>query len=230
MRCWTALELIEIGERGASLGPAARAVLLLEAGGMARDAAEALPLGARDRALFRLRAIQFGETMQVAQRCPECGENYDFTVTAADLGRDVSQEPRTGCIIETAAGPVAIRPITAADLIVCERESSAAQAQGVLRARVAPEGAKVEDATLDEALESLDRDAEVVIAARCPECLRTQKVEFDVAAFFWAEVVLRTPRLMQQVADLARINHWSERDILALPAARRRFYLLAAGA
>lgn len=228
MRCWTALELIEISENGASLGTAGRALLLLEAGGLSRDAAEALPLGARDRALFQLRALQFGARMEVAQRCASCGEDYEFAVTAADFGRDAPGEPRAFGTIEGPAGPAAIRSITAGDLAACERQGSATAARATLRSLVAPDCAAIDDAALDDGLAALDPDAEIAIVARCPDCGQTQEVAFDIAAFFWDEIALRVPRLLQQVADLARVNHWSEQDILALSPARRRFYLLAA--
>jgi hypothetical protein len=233
MRRWTAQELIEISENGASLGPACRALLLLEAGGMPRDEAEALPLGVRDRALFRLRALQFGARMEVAQRCTSCGEDYEFALTAATLGRDAPLET-DACgvsgMIDGSDGPVTVRAITAGDLAAGEGQGDVAAARSMLRARVAPCGAAiVDDAALDEALAALDPDAELAIAARCPECGQVQEVAFDIAAFFWGEIALRVPRLLQQVADLARVNHWAERDILGLPPARRRFYLLAAG-
>lgn len=230
MRHWTALELVEIGERGAPLGHASRALLLLEYGGMTRADAEALPLGARDRALFRLRARQFGEPLEVAERCAGCGVDYEFPLTAAQLGRGSTAEPSPPGSIEGVDGPAGVRAITAADLADCETLGSAAAARGLLRARVAPAGAEVDDEALDAALTRLDPEAELTIAARCPECGATQEVVLDIAAFFWKEIALRVPRLLQQVADLARLNHWSEGDILALPAARRRFYLLAAGA
>jgi hypothetical protein len=228
MRRWTALALIELSERGASAGAAERALLLLEAGVMGREAAEALPLGVRDRALFLLRALQFGARMVVAQQCASCGEDYEFAFTASDFGRNALGAPGASVPIDGPDGPVAVRPISAGDLAACEREHDATSARLTLRERVAPHGAAVEDEVLEDALAALDPDAELAIAARCPECGQTQEVTFDIAAFFWDEIALRVPRLLQQVADLARVNHWSEREILALPPARRRYYLLAA--
>lgn len=225
MRRWTALELIEISESGASLGPAARALLLLEAGGWPRDAAAALPVGGRDRQLFALRAAQFGSRIEVAQRCPACGEDYEFALTATDLGREGAGEARAPASVDG----VTVRAITAGDLAAIEGQGEEA-ARALLRARVAPGGEAIDDEVLDALLAELDPDAELAIAAACPECGAQAEIALDVAAFFWDEIALRIPRLLQQVADLARVNHWSERDILMLPAARRRFYLAAAGA
>lgn len=222
---WTALELIEISESGASLGIAGRALLLLEAGGWPRDAAETLPIGLRDRALFALRAAQFGARIEVAQRCAACGEDYEFALTAADLGRDGADDVREPVRVDG----ITVRAISAGDLAAIEGQGETA-ARALLRARVAPGGEAIDDAALDALLTDLDPDAELAIAAACPECGAEAEIAFDVAAFFWDEIALRIPRLLQQVADLARVNHWSERDILTMPAARRRFYLAAAGA
>jgi hypothetical protein len=222
---WTALELIEISESGASLGPAARALLLLEAAGWPQGVAAALPVGQRDRQLFVLRAAQFGARIEVAQRCAACGEDYEFALTAADLGRDGAGEAREPVTIDGAI----IRSINAGDLAAIEGQDEAI-ARALLRARVAPGGEAIDDETLDALLAELDPDADLAMAAACPECGAEVEIAFDIAAFFWDEIALRIPRLLQQVADLARANHWSERDILMLPAARRRFYLAAAGA
>ncbi|CAN5379076.1 hypothetical protein BH10PSE14_BH10PSE14_42320 [soil metagenome] len=226
MRRFSALDLIEIAERGAALGSAARALLLLERGArLPYEAAAALPLGARDRWLFALRAIQFGDRIEVAHRCRDCGEGFEFAITAADIDRAALPlaDPPTTLTVDG----VAVRAVTGGDLAACEGCDAGAAA--ALRARIAPGGAALSDAALDAALAELDPDVEVTIAARCPECDSDQSILFDVATFFWREIEFRVPRLLQQVADLARINHWSERDILLLPPARRRFYLAAAG-
>ena len=205
MRRFTALELIEISESGASLGPAGRGLLLLAATGWPRDAADALSVGARDRALFALRAAQFGPRLEVAQRCTDCGEAMEYALTAADLGRDTPMgEGAQTAIVDG----ITVRAITAGDLAACERAGDAAAARHMLRDRVAPDGAAIDDDRLDTILANLDPDAEL-----------------DIAAFFWDELALRVPRLLDDVADLAHAFHWSEADILALPVARRSFYL-----
>ncbi|MBL8651920.1 MAG: hypothetical protein JNL35_16145 [Sphingopyxis sp.] len=222
MRRFTALELIEIGESGASLGPAGRGLLLLTAGGWPRDAAEALPVGARDWALFALREAQFGARMEVAQACTDCGEAMEYALTAADLRRDA---PAGEGDLTAIVDGVRVRAINAGDLAACERAPDTATARKMLRALVAPDGAAIGDDRLDTILANLDTDAELDIAAACPACGEEQPLAFDVAAFFWDELALRVPRLLDDVADLAHAFHWTEADILGLPAARRNFYL-----
>ena len=233
MRRLSALELIELSEAGASLGPAGRALLLLEASGaMTRAAAEGLSLGARERWLLTLRAAQFGPVLEMQQNCGACDVQFEFRLTAADLGMDRVVLPPENAqrIVHPAGAPVPVRAVTAGDLAATEGLRDPAEARSLLRTRIAPGGDAIDDDELDTILAELDPDAELAIAAACPDCGATQTVMLDLAAFIWREIELRIPRLLQQVADLAHAFHWSERDILALPAARRRYYLTAAGA
>ncbi len=48
---------------------------------------------------------------------------------------------------------------------------------------------------------------------------------FDVTGYFQTEIERSAHRLMHEVAEIASVYHWSERDILAMAPARRRFYL-----
>jgi hypothetical protein len=164
--------------------------------------------------------------MEVAQSCTGCGEAMEYPLTAADLGRDKPVGGGAGEEAPTAiVDGVAVRAISAGDLAACERAPDAATARKMLRAFVAPDGAAIGDDRLDTILTNLDSDAELDIAATCPACGEGQALAFDIAAFFWDELALRVPRLLDDVADLAHAYHWSEADILALPAARRSFYL-----
>jgi hypothetical protein len=232
MRRLSALELIELSEAGALLGPASRALLLLESSGaMARNVAEDLPLGMRERWLLAVRAAQFGPVMEMQQDCAGCDVQFEFRLTAADLGMDClalpAEIPQRS--VRCAESSVCVHAVTAGDLAAIEGLSDPDEARSVLRNRVAPGGDAIGEDEIDLILTELDPEAELAIAARCPDCGATQTVILDLAAFIWREIEFRIPRLLQQVADLANAFHWSERDILALPAARRRFYLTAAG-
>lgn len=230
MRTILASELIEISERGARLGNASRALLLLEAGGEidAQDAA-ALPLGARDRLLLRLRAALFGERMVAQQQCAACGENYELSLCAADVGLgDLPTSATAPCLhLDDDGTPYRVRALTAGDMVAAEAAPDVAAALTMLLRRAAPDapGDAVTAARISETVEALDPDAEVLLSARCPACGHGVEHALDVPAFVWREIEQRVPRILREVADLARLYHWSERDILAMPAARRRFYL-----
>jgi len=77
-----------------------------------------------------------------------------------------------------------------------------------------------------------DRDpqAELKLQLQCPTCDLAFSIVFDVASFFLRELDDRALGLLTEVHALASHYHWSERDILEIPAWRRARYLqLVAG-
>ena len=82
---------------------------------------------------------------------------------------------------------------------------------------------------IEDALEALDPQADVLLDLRCPACGSRWSEVFDAGLVLWSDIRLAAQRLLSEVAQLARAFHWSERDILGMPASRRRFYLEAAG-
>ena len=110
------------------------------------------------------------------------------------------------------------------DAAEVESASDALAARRVLAARVAPK-ADADSEDLDVALEALDPAADVGLVLACPACGAQEIRAFDVPSFVWREFEILIPRILRDVADLARAFHWSERDILDLPPWRRSFYL-----
>jgi hypothetical protein len=231
MHVLNAGDLLELAERGASLGSARRALLLLQTAYPEHpvESIAGAPLSARDQALLAVRARLFGPAIRAQERCASCGEVLELTLTAEAIGLGASAEPfppaPTGRI-GTGERATPIRAVTAGDVAAAEAAPDAMAARAVIAALVAP-GAE-DAADLDAALEALDPAADVDIALACPTCGATTILGFDVPAFFWRELETRAPRILREVAELARCYHWSERDILAMSPARRAFYLAEA--
>ncbi|HEY5710386.1 MAG TPA: hypothetical protein VIT38_00705 [Allosphingosinicella sp.] len=229
--------ILELTERGAPLGPTRRALLLLAAA--FPDAPEAtllaLPLGARDRLLMLVRAALFGDTLTARQACRACAEDFELSLTAGHLGFAPAGEsedfpaPACGTVTQGSESYEA-RAVTVADMLAAEEAADAPAARATLLARAipdAPAGA-LDEALAEAALEALDPQADVALDTDCPHCGAAHELRFDAARFVWQELAARAPRILRDVADLARTYHWSERDILAMPASRRAFYLAAA--
>lgn len=235
MRGLDAESIILLSERGANLPPARRAVLLLAAAfpDAPDEALLRLAVGTRDRLLMRLRARMFGESLSARQRCGGCGEQFELELTAEQVG--LACRPEDERLPEA---PVArlrfrrrefeVRAISVADMIAAEQANGIEAARGLLAARTAPEAPLEARSRVAETLEALDPAADVVIEIPCPHCGAEQEFRLEPAAFVWEELAARAPRILRDVADLARAYHWSERDILAMPASRRAFYLAAA--
>ncbi|MEA3012199.1 MAG: hypothetical protein QOD42_744 [Sphingomonadales bacterium] len=233
-----AARILELSERGAALSPSRRALLVLAAAfpDVPETRLLGLPLGARDGLLMRVRAALFGEALTARQACIACAEAFELSFTAAQLGfspageaeGDFPEPPRGILVLGRRRHPV--RALTSADMLAAEEADGPEAARAALIARAVPDAPAdaLDAARVAEALEALDPLADITLDAACPACGAANELQFDAAAFVWRELVARAPRILRDVADLARAFHWSERDILAMPASRRAFYLAQA--
>jgi hypothetical protein len=235
MRGLDSERIILLTERGAELPAARRSALLLAAA--FPEAPEGsllhLSLGTRDRLLMRLRARLLGEALTARQRCGGCGEDFEIDFTAEQVG--LAPRPEDERLPEAPAGSLnyrrrdfAVRAVCVGDMIAAEDAEGVEAAVELLAARTAPDAPAAARRRLAETLEALDPAAETTIEAACPHCGEVEALRLDPAAFVWEELAARAPRILRDVADLARTYHWSEREILAMPASRRAFYLAAA--
>ena len=73
----------------------------------------------------------------------------------------------------------------------------------------------------------VDRDpqAEIELDMRCPACERSFTALFDAATFVTRELEDRAAHVLREVHALALTYHWSEAEILRMPAQRRARYL-----
>lgn len=235
MRGLDAERIILLSERGADLPPARRSYLLLAAA--FPDAPDSallrLALGTRDRLLMRLRVRLLGETLTARQRCGGCGEDFELDFTAEQVG--LAPRPGDEALPEAPAGSLryrrrsfGARAVCVGDMIAAEDAGGVDAAREILAARAAPEAPAEAWGRLAETLEALDPAADTIVEAACPQCGAAHELRLDPAAFVWEELAARAPRILRDVAELARTYHWSEREILAMPAQRRAFYLAAA--
>lgn len=240
MRTPTPAELLEIWERGEGACAAARGVLLLEGAGDDAEQATALPLGLRDAHLLRLRATLFGPDIEATAQCPRCATTVEATLRCADLLVAPPPDARAGTgehHLSTGGVRVAFRLPASADLLALEACGDAPTARAMLLERCVlsakqggtprhpgdlPEGVQAE---LARAMATLDPQADLQLAFRCPDCGATWQPLFDIAAFLWQELHAWALRLLRDVDVLAQAYHWSEAEILALTPRRRQAYL-----
>lgn len=225
MRVLDARDILELIEKAAAVGPGQRALIVLETAypGAGAETIANAPLSARDRALLALRVPLFGAALRAWERCDTCAEMLELALTADALGLGPAADPFPPAPQGRLSNGATVRAVTAGDVVVAELAPDAGAARAILAARVAPAVDDPEE--LDQFLEALDPAADVEIALACPACGETTLRSFDVPAFVWREFEARVPRILRDVADLARSFHWSEQEILAMPSARRAFYL-----
>ncbi len=241
MRALSARAALRAWEQGEPFGPQDRALALLQAAlpEVSRGRLRKLPIGQRDALLLRLRQRTFGNKVRGFARCSRCGAKLEFEVDIRSYGATTQLQHRHSPEMLAADGfEVLFRlPDTTDFEVLADNclEPAAARAmlveRCVLEARrdgreVAPEElstAAVE--RLGERMEELDPLAELPLAITCDQCEYRWLALFDAGQFLWHDVAQSAHRLLDEVHALATTYGWSEPQILALSAARRRYYL-----
>lgn len=234
-------DLLHVWEtmRRQTLPRRAAALLAAAAPGMTSGQLAGMPLGERERRLLDLHACCFGPRLSCVADCAQCGETFEFELDARALSSawpepaELAQPPS----IETQDYRVDVHLPTVADSIAAGDRNDAAQAYATLLQRCLVCTTRTGDgvaadtvpaALLEEAaarMASADPAAELMISMACPACEAVLNEPLDLAAFCWAEVEARAPRLLAQVHALASHYGWSEADILAMSRVRREAYL-----
>lgn len=234
----TALDLVRVWEWGEERSPADRGLGLLSLAlpDTAEDALKALTIGQRDAYLLKLRCATLGDALEIHTQCPQCEEDLEFEMTRAQLlvaeAEEVDRGPHG---IEVDGYSVLFRLPDSRDLaaMASEPDPAAARAQ-LLRSCVlsvtTPEDtdgtlpAPVVEA-LAEAIGDADPQANIRFALRCAACRFQWVSVFDIVRYFWDEITGQVKLLTREVHALAEAYGWAEYDILAMSAARRRWYL-----
>ncbi|MES9901723.1 MAG: hypothetical protein ABW168_03455 [Sedimenticola sp.] len=198
---------------------------------LSEDEIMVMPMGTRDTLLMDIRSATFGPRLTAQQKCNACTEVFEISITAEEVGLVQGGESDTSYhqTVDTDRGRIDIRAVMVGDLIAVEHIADEKKAAQTLARRIcSSEMVQIDERDMEvvtKATENLDPRADIWITANCPECGTDQHFMFDVTGYFQTEIERSAHRLMHEVAEIASVYHWSERDILAMAPARRRFYL-----
>lgn len=235
-------DLLEACERGRSGTPVARALLLLQAAWPEHGAEElaCLPLGRRNALLLDLRARCLGESVVGVVPCPRCGEAVEVAFAPQQMGiAPATVLPPLGEVHELRHGAyrARFRLPTSADLRGLADDSDAFTLGRRLLARCVVEIRRGKQACAERdwpdaladavaaRMAELDPHADITLAVQCTGCGHAWQQALDVGEFLYAEFAARARRLLDEIVRLASAFGWTEREILALPPARRQSYL-----
>lgn len=252
----TAVELLNLWERGLGQAPAQRALSLLEAAcpGLECGELERLTVGQRDAHLAQLRQWTFGPRWNGVADCPQCQSRVELDFNLLEFYAPALVDPPRQAVsgeLLTARSngwQATFRLPGSGDLAAITALPDSQQARQALlqRCLVAVHSVHNPDAPaaqavsierlpdgLLEAIEArmLEADplAEVFIEVVCPDCAQRWNVLLDVCAYFWSEIQSWAVRTLRDVHLLARAYGWSEGEILALSPGRRQAYLTLLG-
>jgi hypothetical protein len=227
--------LLEIWAAGRDERPVRRTEVLLAAAGL--DPSTDPALGVVDARLLDFREGSFGPRLDVVVDCPDCGQRLEFAFEVADLRIEPSETEQLEVLSDDGGMRVRFRSPTLADLRAIAASESLDGGRRSLVERCVVEARRGGEPTdpaslpddvllrIGEAMAEADRQADLRLGLRCPDCDHAWATPFDIASFLWIEIDARARRLMADVHVLARAYGWTEAEILALPAARRRAYL-----
>jgi hypothetical protein len=209
-----------------------------------RDAVCALTIGDRNRALLAALAATYGMPDSLVARCPEtaCGASVDLPLDlaffiAAKSAHAANDEHRIVLPADDRQIGVRFRLPNGHDLAasVTEAQDGPSMAARHLLQRCVLATDHAEPAGIERyrdaiafavegAMEALDPMAEITLQSSCPECGGPVVGTLDPFGLIVAAMD-RNGGVFLEIDRLARAYHWSEGDILALPAMRRRHYL-----
>lgn len=200
--------------------------------------AEGLSVGQRETLLLRLRRGTFGERIEAMVACPHCREPLDVELQTAELLSAATDPPveavEASVHADGSQWRARLRAVTGADQTAALGMADPITAmlrscvEGLMRddgvAWPVEQASSGLRAALDAALRDVDPSAETSLELACAACGEQLRVPFDAAGHFFAEIVAEGDLLLREVATLARLFHWREQDILALPRGRRKAY------
>jgi hypothetical protein len=185
----------------------------------------------RDTLLLRLRCRQFGPVLQAQSACPACGERLEYELDGFQLAGPAEPaallEAPTELALALDGRVLTLRRPSESDL--AESGDPAPLMRRCLLDPPADADTLCADPAWQAAFGAALADelplADPQIGLQCPACGAGWEESFDAGRFLRADLEAAAARLLDEVHQLALAYHWSERDILALPAARRREYL-----
>jgi hypothetical protein len=194
------------------------------------------PLTEIDRALLELHLERHGDRLGAFVICPECEERLELALSISALLASFRSSARPPQRLSTGAWELELRRPTLADL----RRAAAApeQARGaeelgracVVSARRGGRTVRVDRlprrviTAVEDRLTELDPAGEPV-ELTCPSCTLQWSESLEITELVVNELESDARSLLAEVHALASAYGWSESEIVALPASRRREYV-----
>jgi hypothetical protein len=198
-----------------------------EGGGNDPEQLNNFSLGDRIAALTALAGTVSDDALTASIACASCGEQLEVMLPAADLIEwhlRSAKPPRARC----ADREIDLRLPTARDL---ERWSGHAE-HGSIARELALDTETLPDPfppdwveAVEQALAAADPLTDFHVVATCPECAHERRYEVDLQQLALKRLQAAQRGLLRTVHRLASTYHWTEREIMALPASRRVAYL-----
>jgi hypothetical protein len=188
-------------------------------------------VGARTAALLRVLEASDGvPALNLASRCGACGEAFEFELPLAALVAAETDSSRPLNVTLPGRPALSLRRPTGGDLLQWRHAGWTSRRDAV---RLMLEALRIsgpipppdDEPALAAALATLDPLVAFTVDCRCPQCDAAQSVSADLEGMALSRLASRQDALLHDVHRLASRYGWSEAEVLAVPASRRRRYL-----
>jgi hypothetical protein len=190
-----------------------------------------LPVSTRTAALLAVAALDSAVALDVDVRCPGCGQPLETSLEIGDLLEAAAASSDTIVLVDERGSLCELRRPTGRDQAEWATEAFTDQdaLREALARRLAGLDAIPDAATLvriEEALDAADPLVRMAVDITCPECDLANSHEVDLSDLALTRLRRAQEELVEIVHRLASRYHWSERDIVGLPAWRRARYMV----
>lgn len=184
-----------------------------------------------DLLLLRVRQMVIGDRVSADVVCgaAECGERGDIVFSITEyLGHHRPRRPARVAAIDDVwfrldGADVEFRVPSVSDQLAIAAEEHPEQALGRRCIRPAEIGSAVRR-RVETAMEALAPSLTSELQGVCPACGAAVSGLFDPLQYVLRELSEQAAFVYADVWAIAQLTHWSEADILALPAVRRARY------
>lgn len=201
------------------------------------DGAWGLTVPERTQGLLAVTRACGTHSVTALAHCPRegCGERLELDL---DLSSFAMAEAPQRCTVHDGGIAIELRVPTGEDQrrwlteSIGEDPAAAMAASLVTAVNGEASGAPLELpqhalAAIERELEACDPITALDVAAACPGCGEPVDVEIDLEGLLLDTLARSQREMMDSVHRLASRYHWSEAEVLALPAWRRSYYLAA---
>lgn len=180
-------------------------------------------LARRHAALAALHAARWGPLVDAVAECPRCQEEVEV---AFDLAAVEARPATPPLCVPTGGEDVGFRLPTRADLRTAV--GAADPRRALVEVCLTAPATKLDEEAVDAiaaAMERADPFGALRLKLTCPACEHDWEEALDLGQFLASEAQEDARSIAAEVHELALAYGWSEPEILALPAERRRLYL-----
>lgn len=195
----------------------------------------------RDMYLLDIYEKNFGSLLRCFSTCPSCKENLEFEIALEDILSKQNEIEENHINFTVNDIKIKLRLPNSLDLASVALYKNASISRNELIKRCITEvrnekkafsQAEITQEIIDDVSEYMDgyeHNGEIDFDLKCNTCGHKWQITFDILTFLWKEISLHAKRLLYEIHVLASVYGWHEKDLLAMSAVRRRYYLKMAG-